>query len=351
MVPRLRRFLAENWAYLLALAVLALLPAIVGLLTGSDPTPRRGGNESTYWQGVFIQIYIFGILAISYNLMFGFTGVLSFGHALFFGIGAYIAGIATNELGVGFGVGCVLALAVSAVLGLLTGLVSLRIKGAYFAIFTMAIAQVFFVLAKNRLLADITGAEDGFFFIVPQWLTPTPKNRLTYYYLTLLIFALVFVFVRRIINSPAGRVFLSIRENEERAQTIGYNTLAFKLLSIVFAGMLASVAGILHVVFNQRHALPGLFGATYTVDPLLASLVGGVGTFSGPAIGAAILQLGETLLRGIEFTIGGTTIQVAEYWMMVLGIIFIIVVMALPQGVVGTWMRWRARRRLDPDRD
>ncbi len=342
-----RRFVAENRAYLLTAAVMILFPFLVAWLTGSDPMPRRprDAGESSFWQSVLSQVYIFAILAISYNLMFGFTGVISFGHALFFGMGAYTVGISVKHLGLDFGIGVLLALAVSGLLGLIMGLVSLRIKGVYFAIFTLAFAQIFYVLAKNRLLVGITGAEDGFFFDVPDWLNPIPRNRLIFYYVTLVALILVFMFVRRLVNSPTGRIFQAIRENEQRAQTIGYNTLVYKLIAIVVASMLASLAGMLHVVLNNKQALPGLLYATYTVDPLLASLLGGVGTFAGPALGAGILHLGETVLRGLTITIGETVINLGGSWALILGIAFIVVVMIFPQGVVGTWARWRLRRQ------
>lgn len=344
---RLRTLLAENWTYLAVLAVLILFPFLVAALTGSDPTPRRARDAgmSSYWQSILIQLFIFAILAMSYNLMFGFTGVVSFGHALFFGMGAYTVGICVKHLDMAFGVAVLVALAVSALLGLIMGLVSLRIKGVYFAIFTMAFAQVFFVLSRNRLLSNLTGAEDGFFFEVPDWINPVVRNRLTFYYVTLIALVVIFIFVRRLVNSPTGRVFQGIRENETRAQTIGYNTLSYKLLSIVIAGMIAALAGILHVVLNNKQPLPSLLGATYTLDPLLSTLLGGTGTFIGPPIGAGVLYLGEIALRGLEITIGETVINIGEYWALALGISFIVVVMLFPTGIVGTWNQWRARRR------
>ncbi len=346
LAARARLYLAEHGRLLILLGLMILFPFVVGWLTGSTPTPvrARDAGESSFWQSVVAQVYILAILAISYNLMFGFTGVISFGHALFFGTGCYMVAIGVKHLGLSFGVAIIVAMAISGLLGLVMGLVSLRIKGVYFAIFTLAFAQVFYILAKNRLLVNITGAEDGFFFTVPDWLNPVPKNRLVFYYITLITLVLVYVFVRRLINSPTGRVFQGIRENEQRAQTIGYNTLLYKLLAIVLAGMLASLAGVLHVVLNNKHALPSLLGVAFTVDPLLATLLGGAGTFIGPALGASILHLGETGLRSLEFTIGGLAVNLGEYWFLLLGISFIVVVMVFPQGIVGTWTQWRLRR-------
>lgn len=345
---RLRQIIAEQGFLLLIALGLILMPFLIAWLTGSDPSPTRprDAGQSTFWQSLLIQVFIFAILAMSYNLMFGFTGVVSFGHAMFFGMGAYIVGIGVAHLKLDLGVAILLALIVSALLGLIVGLVSLRIKGVYFAIFTLAFAQVFFILAKNRLLSSLTGAEDGFFFSVPEWINPVVKNRLLYYYITLAVLILVFVFIRRLVNSPTGRVFQAIRENEQRAQTIGYNTLVYKLLSIIVAGMIASSAGILHVILNNKQPLPALLGATYTVDPLLSTLLGGIGTFTGPALGAVILHMGENALRGLTITIGSSVFNVGDYWLLALGIAFIIVVMVFPQGIVGTWVRWRYERKV-----
>jgi branched-chain amino acid transport system permease protein len=224
------------------------------------------------------------------------------------------------------------------------GLVSLRIKGVYFAIFTLAFAQVFFILARNRLLVDITGAEDGFFFDVPDYIYGgTATTRLQLYYITVVVLVLVYLFIRRLVNSPTGRVFQAIRENENRAKTLGYNTLRYKLLSITFAGMLASVAGMLHVILNNSQPLPEFLGAVYTVDPLLSTLLGGVGTFVGPALGATVLHLGEEALRSSDIMVFGNAI--GDYWLLALGIAFIVIVLVFPKGIVGTFNEWRMKRR------
>lgn len=346
MTKRLTSFLREHWIMLLILVAIIALPWVIGWLTGSNPLPprpRRAG-ESVAWQAIFIQIYIFAILAMSYNVMFGFTGVISFGHAAFFGMGGYMLGIGVARLNMDFGVAVILSLVVSALLGLIVGLVSLRIKGVYFAIFTLAFAQVFFILARNRLLVDITGAEDGFFFNVPDYIYGgTATTRLQLYYITVVILVLVYVFIRRLVNSPTGRVFQAIRENESRAKTLGYNTLRYKLLAIIVAGMLASVAGMLHVILNNRQPLPEFLGAVYTVDPLLATLLGGVGTFVGPALGSTVLHLGEEVLRSSDVMIFGN--EIGDYWLLALGIAFIVIVLVFPKGIVGTFNDWRIKRR------
>jgi branched-chain amino acid transport system permease protein len=342
--------LRENWLHALILVFLILFPFIVGWLTDSSPVGVPRGDrmimrgESVRWQAVLMELFILAILAMSYNLMFGFTGVVSFGHALFFGVGGYVLGLALEytgwETGLALVVGIAAGIVVCGVLGLLIGLVSLRLRGVYFAIFTLAIAEMFFIYF-GRL--SLTRAEDGFAIShLPVWLDPS-QSRLNTYYLTLALFVGCFLLIRRLINSPTGAVFKAVRENEDRAQAIGYNTLSFKLMSIILAGMMAALAGMLQVMLNKKVG-PEILGVTYTVDPLLMTIIGGIGTFGGPVVGATGLHLLDTVLRETSITIGSLSIHVADVWGLVLGGIFIAVVLIFPQGIVGTWQKWRGRR-------
>jgi branched-chain amino acid transport system permease protein len=293
---------------------------------------------------VLIELFVLAILAMSYNLMFGFTGVISFGHALFFGLGGYIMGLALEytglETGIGLLGGLVAGVLICGVLGLLMGLVSLRLRGVYFAIFTLAVAEIFFIYF-GRL--SLTRAEDGFSITnLPQWIDPA-QSRINYYFLTLFLVVACFLLIRRLMHSPTGAVFKAVRENEDRAQAIGYNTLNFKLFSIILAAMMAAVAGMLHILLNKKVG-PEILGVTYTVDPLLMTIIGGIGTFTGPVIGATGLHLLETVLREATLTFAGVTIRIADVWGLLLGAIFIAVVIIFPQGIVGTWQKWRSRR-------
>ncbi len=337
----------RDWPYLTLLAALLLMPHLVGWITGDSPFGVRGRpiGQSIYWQGVLIEVFILVILAMSYNLIFGFTGVISFGHALFFGMGGYVLAIMMEKTGlgveIGLPLGILLALLVTGLLGLLIGLVSLRLRGVYFAMFTLAIAEMF-AIYFSRLPA--TQAEDGFSIgALPTWLDPT-RSRLTFYYLTLMLAVLTFAFIRRLINSPTGAVLLAIRENEDRARAIGYDTLRFKLLAIMLAGMLAALAGMLQVILNKKVG-PEMLGIGYTVDPLLMTIIGGIGTFAGPVIGASGLHLSDRLLRDAVINIGGVQLDIGGNWTLILGIAFVVVVMIFPQGVVGTWRMRRSARR------
>jgi branched-chain amino acid transport system permease protein len=347
----LRRMLTRDSVLLLVLIFLIAFPFIIGALTGSSPIGEARGSrmimrgESVRWQAVLIEVYILAILTMSYNLVFGFTGVISFGHALFFGMGGYILGLALEytELSTELAliVGVIGGTLIAALLGLLMGVVSLRLRGVYFAIFTLAVAEMFYIYF-GRL--QLTRAEDGFAITeLPTWLDPT-QSRLTFYYIALALFVFTFLFIRRLVNSPTGAVFKAIRENEDRAQAIGYNTLNYKLLSILIAGGIAALAGMLQVLLNKKVG-PELLSSVYTVDPLLMTIIGGVGTFTGPVLGATSLHLLDVFFRDTTIMIGSTAINISESWGLLLGMIFIVVVLIFPQGMVGTWLRWRARRR------
>lgn len=350
MTPIFTTLRDNKWLVLLLVFLIAF-PFLVGALTESSPygVPRgdrmimRG--ESVRWQSVFIEVYILGILAMSYNLLFGFTGVISFGHAMFFGLGGYILGLLLEYSGIDTGlallIGVSLGIAVAGILGVLIGFVSLRLRGVYFAIFTLAVAEMAFIFF-GRL--QLTNAEDGFAIAdLPLWLDPS-QSRLSFYYLCLAAFVLTFVFIRRMVGSPTGAVFKAIRENEDRAQAIGYNTLNYKLIAIATSAMLAAGAGMLQVILNKKVG-PEILGVAYTVDPLLMTIIGGIGTFTGPVIGAAGLHLLDVTLREQIVTIAGQQISIANIWSLLLGVIFILVVIVFPQGVVGTIARWRSRKR------
>ncbi|MFN8531847.1 MAG: branched-chain amino acid ABC transporter permease [Anaerolineae bacterium] len=340
----------EKWLPFLVLAFLILFPYIIGWLTNSSPIGVPRGDrmimrgESVRWQSVLIEVFILGILAMSYNLIFGFTGVISFGHALFFGMGGYILGIMIEHSGMDLTtamiVGVIGGILISGILGLLIGVVSLRLHGVYFTIFTLAIAEMFFIFFSRF---QLTHAEDGFAISeLPDWLDPT-QSRLKFYFVALALFVLTYLFIRRLVNSPTGAVFKAIRENEDRAQAIGYNTLVYKLISITIAGMLAAAAGMLQIMLNKKVG-PEILSVNYTVDPLLMTIIGGIGTFDGPVLGAASLHLLDVFFRDSVFTIGGLTIDISSIWSLLLGIIFVGIVIVFPQGVIGTWLKWRSKR-------
>jgi branched-chain amino acid transport system permease protein len=190
---------------------------------------------------------------------------------------------------------------------------------------------------------SFTGSEDGFSVnTIPDFLNPS-QHRLSYYYLALVITVLVFLIIRRIMNSPTGRVLLAIRENEDRAQSIGYNTLRYKLMAIVVASVMAALAGVILFGLNKKVG-PEMFGVRFTIQPLLMTIIGGIGTFSGPVLGATLLDLSEVIFNR-EYVIGGMTINIGQYWSLILGIAFIVAVLIFPQGIVGTLQKWWFKSR------
>jgi branched-chain amino acid transport system permease protein len=335
--------LRAQGAMLTALLLLVCIPFIIAWGTDSSVCER---GKSFFWQSVFIEAFILAALAISYNLIFGFIGVISFGHAAFFGAGAYGVGLLMHHLEWPLGAAVVGTLFISMTMGVLVSVIALRIRGLYFAIFTLVFAEIFFVLAQNRIMVDITGAEDGFSFAVPDWINAT-KNRISFYYLGLIYLVSAFLLVRQIVNSPTGRVMHAIRDNEDRALMLGYNTFFYKTLAIVLAGMLASGAGMLRGLLNKG-ASPSVLSIGFTMDPLLMTLVGGAATFIGPVVGAFLLHLVEQALRDTVIPIAGLEINIGERWFLILGVIFIVIVIAFPTGIVGTiqsrWNHWRWRR-------
>lgn len=366
----LRQTMRENWLYLLILAVLVLLPHLIGWATDSSPYGILRGTRiiprgaSTFWQSIFIELYVLAILAMSYNLIFGYIGVVSFGHALFFGIGGYAIAIALQQMELlvyapadwlagtsgasdlpaisvelKFIIGIIFGLFLSGLLSFLIGLVSLRIRGVYFTIFTLAIAEMFFIYFQRF---PATKADDGFAIQdIPAFIDST-SNRIGVYYIALAALVITFLFIRRLIASPTGAIFLGIRENEDRAKAIGYHTLRFKLLAITVSGILASVAGMLHVLMNKKVG-PEILSVNFTLEPLLMSVIGGVGTLAGPVLGASLLHLSDRIFRDYELVIGSWTLDIGASWDLILGISFILVVLVLPQGIVGTWQRWRSK--------
>ncbi|RMG78806.1 MAG: branched-chain amino acid ABC transporter permease [Chloroflexi bacterium] len=403
--------LKSNWFYVALVLFLIVFPHLIGWLTGEGPFGIQRGRrfmvigQSVTQQLALAQVFIFGILAMSYNLMFGFSGVISFGHALFFGAGGYTLGILMEKAGLdpttGFILGVVLGIVLAGGLSFIIGLVSLRLRGVYFAVFTLAIAESFAIYFSRF---QPTGAEDGFTIrSLPEWIDPT-RNPLTFYYIALAGVVLTFFFIRRLMHSPTGAIFLAIRENEQRALAIGYNTLVYKVLAITVAGMMASGAGMLHVILNSKKIGPQLLGVNFTVEPLLGTIIGGTGTFTGPVIGAAGLFLGERALRGAQLPLstlfvgavilmlvlawlayrhyrqhqtwrsyytmgallvllalvimlgvwaqqGDIVVDIGSSWEVLLGISFVLVVMVFPLGVVGTWTRWRLNRKLKPEQN
>jgi len=321
-----RSFLSRNWLGPGVLAILAALPFVLALLTGQPVT----AGTPKFWQGMIAQVFILAVYAMSYDLLMGYTGILSFGHAMFFGAGAYTTGILLKHAGWSLGPVVLAVIGVAIVQGLLIGVVSLRVRGVYLAMATLAFAQMFFILVQATDLRDITGAEDGLHGIpVPAWMNPTDE-RLTFYFLALAFCVAMYLVARRVVDSPPGRVMVAIRENEARAQMIGYNTFVYKLLAVTLSGVMAALAGLMNALWNLN-ATPDVLSVETTINALLMTIIGGVGTLAGPMLGAVVLQLLGYWLNS----------AFGPRWPLIIGAVYILLVLFLPYGIVGTWQMRR----------
>jgi len=300
----------ERWVWLILVITLTAGPLVL----------------DKFLQGLLIQVFILAVFAMSYDLLMGYSGILSFGHAMFFGIGAYTVGILLKKAAWPLPGAILVAVLVAIAFSALTGLLTLRVRGVYLAMATLAFAEVVFILAGSQELRALTGGDEGMHGIpVPDWMSPTAQ-RVVFYYIALTFLVVMYLLARRLVNSPLGRVLIAIRENENRAEAIGYNVFIFKLLIIVIAGVFAALAGALNVLYF-RSATPEVLGVGRTIDALLMTIIGGVGTLIGPIFGAVVIRfLGNYLADWF-----------GQRWQLVFGVVYILLVMFFPYGIVGTW--------------
>ncbi len=319
------------------MAFMVALPFLLALLDGkslSSVLANETGN-SRFMQGLMIEIFILAIFAISYDLILGITGLLSFGHAMFFAVGAYTSGIMIRsfEWGILATLGAVLLAGL--INAFLFGLVLPRVKGITFALVTLGLASVFEIIVKSTELQAYTGADVGLQgVVVPAWIN-TSTERFRLYLITLFLTLMVYLIYRRFVDSPTGRVCIAIRENENRALMLGYNTFYFKLTALIVSSITAALAGFLHTIHHPIVS-PTVAGLGYTVAALLMILMGGIGTLSGAIVGAAVFRL-------LQFYLDRWFGESASF---LLGVVYIVLVMFIPYGIVGTWQL----RRLDIQR-
>ncbi len=319
-----------------------LLPLIMfGALAG---LPFAFAEETTrFWQGVLIQIYILAVYALSYDLLMGYTGIISFGHALFLGGGAFTTAILLRQDNPpSVGVVVLAVLAVGLLLGAAVGALSLRLSGVYFSMITLALAEIAFILfrADDPTLKPITGGELGIQGVhVPPAIDPT-TFRLRFYFLTLLFMAALYLVARRIVDSPTGRVFVAIRENEGRALALGYNTFVYKLVATMLSATLAALAGMMLVLY-EKSATYELLSVGFTIQALLMTIIGGIGTLVGPMLGAATIRL-------LEHWLDSSAVRaVLPLWLrtdLLFGLIYVGLVLFFPAGIVGGINKLRGRR-------
>jgi branched-chain amino acid transport system permease protein len=283
---------------------------------------------------VFVmKLLCFALFACAFNLLLGFTGLLSFGHAAFFGSAAYITGWFVKSQGWTPELAMLVGAVGAGLIGLVVGAVAIRRQGIYFAMITLAIAQMVYFVC---LQAPFTGGEDG--------LQGVPRGKLlgmfslesdtTMYYFVVALFVLCFLFISRIVHSPFGQVLKMIRENEPRAISLGYLVDRYKLLAFVLSATLAGLAGSMKTLVMGFATLSDVHWSM-SGEVILMSLLGGVGTFFGPVLGSAIVIGLQDMLAD----------KVGSWVTVIIGVIFVVCVLAFRKGVVGELHAFRERRR------
>lgn len=286
------------------------------------------------YEALAVNILIFGLFALGFNLVFGYMGVLSFGHAAFFGIGSYATGIAIVHLGLSWLPAIFLGVAGAGVVAMIMGGMAIRSRGIYFAMVTLALAQCVYYLVYQ--MSDWTGGEDGLTgvkageinlgFFEFNLVDPTAK----YYFMYVFVVIAIFLF-SRILNSPFGAVLEAIRENENRARACGYNVLLTKWYAFVISGLFCGLAGSLNALHLSVVPIESLH-YHLSGQAVMMSLLGGMGTFFGPFVGAMAFLLLEDIIT-----------TMTTHWPLFLGTIFMIFVLFFPKGIWGSVLHWMKR--------
>jgi len=318
-VPALQLARKARWAWLAVLALLVAAPFI-----GLYPV-------------FMMKALCYAIFACAFNLLLGFTGLLSFGHAAYLGAAAYATGWLVRSAGLTPELGILAGMAVAALLGLVVGSLAIRRQGIYFAMITLALAQlVYFVF----LQVPFTGGEDGLqgvprgklFGLVS--LSGAESTNYAMYYFVLAVFVAVFLLIVRIVHSPYGQVLKAIRENEARAISLGYDVDRYKLLAFVLSTALAGLAGSLKTLVLGFATLSDAHWSL-SGEVILMTLLGGLGTFAGPVLGAfTIIGLQDYLSD-----------RVGSWVTVIIGVIFVVCVIAFRRGFVGELIAWQQRKR------
>lgn len=317
--------------------------AVVRTITPSTPATRAVGlivllvlivlpfGLTDYPRALIAEIFIFAIFAMSLDLILGFTGLMSLGHAAFFGLGAYAVAVLGAQFGLNAWLGLAAGILLAACGAGLIGFFCVRTGGIPFLMLTLAFSQlVFSVALKWR---DVTGGSDGMALAEqPSVFGLNLSNSLVMYFMTLIFFVASYLALRRLINSPLGHAFVGIRENEPRMAAIGYSTRAYKLLAFVIAGAVAGLAGGLYVIYNGFISSDAIYW-TASGDILIMTMLGGTGTLIGPPIGAAVFLLMKNVVSSYS-----------EHWLSIIGVAFICCVLFFPGGVWGAVqkLRWKS---------
>lgn len=284
-----------------------------------------------YWTMILTEILIMGLFAMSFNLLFGYSGLLSFGQAGFFGLGAYATTLSILHGVNSIWLAMLIGMAASAIGAILIGFLCVRRDEIFFAMLTLGFGMMIYTLAHNW--RELTGGSDGLsLFLVPplhflglEFSLEPPRAM---YYFSLVIVALGVYILWRVIRSPSGLMLMAARENKDRLYFVGANVKNIRLFAFVIAGVMAGLSGALYSLFNHM-AAPSFVHWSFSARPVLMTILGGSEIFFGPACGAAIFFVLEQLVTSIT-----------ENWMIVLGAILIPVVIFTPKGILGTVVSW-----------
>ncbi|MGR3454059.1 branched-chain amino acid ABC transporter permease [Pseudooceanicola sp.] len=319
---------------------------------------------------VAARICIFIVLVASFDLLIGYTGIVSFAHTMFFGFGAYGAAILLKQMGPGWTpviLGGLAGVAVSLVFAVAIGLLSLRVKAIFFAMITLAAASVVLVLASQ--LSQFTGGEDGITYRAPDLFKPATKvltdadgkvlslwgvkfnGKLAAYYFVFLSSLVLFLLMLRFVASPLGTVLKAIRENEARAEAIGYRVVAYRTFVFCLSATVASLAGTVYAVWLKYTGPDTSLSFAIMIDILLMVVIGGMGTMWGAVIGAVLMVVAQYYLRDLmgvaSEAMAGVPLlpelMAPDRWLFWLGLIFILLVYFFPKGIAGTAMEKGAR--------
>jgi branched-chain amino acid transport system permease protein len=318
-----------------ALVILLVLPVVLPGSQLSLPT----------------EVFIFGLFALSYDLIFGFTGLISFGQALFIGLGGYTLANALTSHGVPFWPALLIVVVAGIILSAVTGAIALRTRGVYFAMVTLAFAQAAFTLSESDV-GRLTGGDNGMILTgVPGWLVG-PGSNTHFYYVALVMLIVIFLLLRLFVRSPAGRVWQAVRENEQRALMVGYHPFTFKLLAYVISGTVATMGGALYAVYVGTVS-PSLLSADTTIQLLLMVIIGGAGSLWGAMLGAAVVRYLNHYLAVLSTSdfvnnLPSWLHQTIGQPLLIFGIIYLLLIYFFPQGIAGLAQRFNLGRSLVP---
>ena len=283
---------------------------------------------SEFYLTILCEALVMSMLALSFNLLFGYTGQLSFGQAAFYGLGGYAVAMLVTKVHFNFWLSILAGILVAGIIGLIVGYFCVRLRGIYFAVLTLAFGQlIFFIIFKWH---DFTGGDDGIQGIFPPEFLKSPT---AYYYFILLVFIASTYVLWRIIRSPFGQTLKSMRENSERTEFLGINIARYQLIAFVIAAAFAGLAGAIWVPF-YRSVAPSYLNWIKSGEPVMAAILGGPSLFYGPILGMFIMTFFHSWVLG--FTI---------YWPVVMGALILLIIFFLPGGILGfAEEKWQQRK-------